>query len=126
LLLVIATIAILVLLMLPQYSAYIKQAKLTEAFGLFAGARTDVSMQYALYGELSAQTPIKTEGKYVEQLQILPQALVRVNFKDPELPILTFKPQLYPNASAAMLMAWQCSSADVRPKSRELLPRLCR
>ncbi len=128
LLLVIAGIAVLAALMASQYNFYIKQAKMSEGLSLFIGARTHLSQHYALYGEYlqtdkNINKQVKTEGKYVSDLRLLPQGKVQLHFKDPDLPVLEFQPHKS-STTPQMMLAWQCRGLD--SQQPELIPRFCR
>ena len=130
LLLVIATIALLNMLMVSYYSNYVRQAQMTEGLSLFTGARLHLGLQYAVHGRLSADTldnmALKTTGKEVHKMSISTAGLVNISFKNTQLPRLQLQPQFSPATRPPVLLAWHCSSPDANAKSKNFLPSLCR
>lgn len=77
LMIVVAIIAVLVSLAVPQYQSYVARAQFSEALSLFSGVRTAVETHVSIYGVSNSLNQAdflaghRTQGEHVNKIEVI-------------------------------------------------------
>lgn len=136
LMIVVAIIGILAAVALPAYQDYTTRAKISEALGIAASAKTSVSEYYMSTGSLpstAAQAGVSTVSTdYVESVAVSANGVVTIDLKEANLTMLSsgaddiiFTPDddIDNDGTKEDTLTWVCTS-NITNKS--LLPSNCR
>ena len=130
LMIVIAIVGILSAVALPAYQDYTVRAKMTEAIGIAANARTNISEYYALNSAFTTSlsnlgltsTPPST---IVTSIAVSASGVVTLNLTSGGLGGASGDSILFsPTTDSSGITQWRCSSTSITEKN--LLPANCR
>jgi len=116
-------ISILVIMTLPSYIQYLKQAKISEGIALVNNVQQAIVDYYAHTGNFPANIQAvgltgaqKLKGKYVTDIQV-ENGAIHLSFNDKSLskstPLLSFRPALLTANPNNTIISWVCGYAEV-------------
>lgn len=135
LLIVVAIIAILILVALPQYKKYIIRAQVSEGLSLAAGPKTELGVLHAEFGEFPVTITVSGgKGKYISTSTVTRDSATKATIE------YTFS-KTSPNTANAEIdgqklqvigeirdgaVVWSCKEGASSEKVKEALPASCK